>query len=268
MIKLMLFKRKSKMPEADYVLDMFDKFLDLLVVLTPKFKGQWEIVLVDPKITESRRLIEEMSLPEYVDCTLLLPAPKLEAIAMDHPTLAPKPITPKDAYKGMIAGLKHMIDKNAMWMLYNAIGPHVELLQEALDKLDAECEGTSITTKQVQQAYVAQKRTYASEVIAAFLRKDRYRWTKLSSLTRDLGDEYAYNALYKQVRNLLKDKQAYLMNEDVKNRLVEQVDAPFICYAYTLFANSSSWRNLHAIMYAIDARSQDILERSTYVNLQ
>lgn len=268
MIDVKLYNRKSKIAEADYVLDKFEKFLSLLDVLTPKLKGTWDVTLVDPKIKEVKSLLETDIVPEFINCHILLPQAKLEIVVIDYPKLAPKDISVKDRYKEMVACLNHMIDKNAMWMLYNTIGANLTLLQESLDKLDKECEGITITTKQVQSTFAVSKRVYASDVLAAFLRRDRYRWVKLTTLTKELGDEYAYYALYKQVRNLLTDKNKYLHNEDVKNKLVDSVDAPLICYAYVLFVNSRSWRNLHGIMHCLDSRCEESLERSIYVNLQ
>lgn len=267
MIKLAALNKQSKLPEADYVLDKSEKLLSLLEVLTPKFKGNWDILLIDPKIKEAKDLIDVDTVPDYVECTLYLPQAKLDIIVMDYPKLAPKQKSNKDVFKEMISGLSHMIDKNAMWLVYNTVGSNLTALQEALDKLDKECEGTSITSKQVQSTFAVTKRVYSSDVIRAFLLKDRYRWLKLSTLVSDLGTEYAYYALYKQVRELLTQKNDYLHNEDTKNSLVQLVDAPFICYAYTLFANSSSWRNLYGVMYSIDNRNKETLERSQYVNL-
>lgn len=268
MIKLEAFNNKSKLPEADYVLDKSEKLLSLLEVLTPKFKGEWDILLVDPRIKEVKNLVDLDLIPDYVNCVLYLPQAKLDIVVMDYPKLAPKQKSNKEVYKEMISGLSHMIDKGAMWLIYNTIGSNLSSLQEAIDKLDKECEGTTITVKQVQNTFAVQKRVYASDVLRAFLVKDRYRWLKLNTLVRDLGQDYAYHAIYKQVRELLAQKDAYLHNEDTKGNVVQIVDAPFICYVYVLFANSTSWRNLYGIMYSIDHRNASTLERSQYVNLQ
>lgn len=267
MIQLQLLQKDVKFPDGDYVFDKMEHFLPLLDVLTPKFSGRWSIVLVDIKLREVKQIVDSIMLPDYIDLTIMLSKAKLDAVTLDYPNLAPKAQSVKDTYLGMITNLKHLIDKKAMWNLYKAIGPHVGLLQEALDKLDAECAGTTITDKQVRQTYLVQHRVYASDVLIAFLRKDRYRWNKYTTLVNDLGEDYAYNALYKQARTLLLDKQKYLTNNDTKNRAVEDVDAPLICYTYVLFANSRSSKNLQGIMHCLDNRCEDSLERSINVNL-
>ncbi|MCM1219029.1 MAG: hypothetical protein NC548_31490 [Lachnospiraceae bacterium] len=268
MIDVKLLQRKNKLPEADYILDKSEKLLSLFEVLTPKLKGQWEILLIDPRIVEAKKLLDSDIVPDFVNCHLLLSQAKLDVILMDYPKLAPKEVSVKDAYKEMISGLKHMIDKNAMWLLYNTIGPNVSLLQESLDKLDAECDGVSITTKQIQSTFAVTKRVYAADVLLAFLHKDRYRWFKLNTLVKELGEEYTYYALYKQARIALHDKNKYLHNEDIKNKIATTVDAPFICYCYILFVNSNNWRNLYGILYDLDNRGSESIERSMYVNLQ
>lgn len=268
MIQLCVLKKKMKTPDADYTLDKYDKFLNLLTVFTPKFTGNWSVLLIDIDLKSVRDLVENQVIPDYVDVSVYLPQAKLDTITADHPKLAPKEVTPKEAYLEMVQGIKHLIDKKAWWMLYNAIGPDLPSLQDALTKLDEICEGPQITPKMVQQNYLVQDKVYASDVVAAFMRGDRYRWVKLSKLTRDLGDEYAYNAIYKQVKTLLHDKHEYLQNRDTKSKLVDKVDAPKICYAYVLFANSSGYKDLHAVMYDFDKRCLQSLERSLYVNLQ
>lgn len=267
MIDLLVRNRKSTVPEADYVLDKLEKFLSLLEVLTPKFFGNWEIVLVEPKISEVKDLIDENTVPDYVNCHVMVSQAKLENIVMDYPKLNPKQKSVKELYKEMITQLTHLIDKNAMWILFDALNGDLDKLQESLIQLDNECEGTTITAKQVKTSFTYSKRVYASEVLIAFLTRNRYRWYKYNALVKELGEEIAYYALYKQVRLLLQDKDKYLHNYDVKNRMIDKIDAPFICYVYVLFANSTSWHNLYALLLSIDNRSQETLERIQNVNL-
>ena len=259
MIQLVLRKPKTKLPEADYVLDNSEDILDLVKMLTPKFEGNWSILLIDPKLTLAKSLIENNTIPSYIDCFIYVNTTKLEKLVLDYPKLAPEKKSVKEAYKELLSGLKHLMDTKAMYELYNAIGPNLSELQEALTKLDNECDGPSITVKQVRNTFHYTKRVYASEVLAAFYRRDRFRWNKLEKLVRDLGESYAYNSLYKQVSNLLHEKNKYLHNEDTKLRIIEDVDAPLICYTYVLFANSKSYHNLYSIMYALDNRCKESL---------
>jgi DNA polymerase III delta subunit len=259
MIELRLYNKKTKLKDADYVLDEPKVFYELLNLITPKDKGKWLFYLLDWKIVNVRELIDNDNLPDYVDIVFYLPQVKLDTVVTAYPKYAPRERSNKDIYKEMITGLKHLIDKNAMWTLYNSFSGNLNQLQDALTQLDNECEGTTITVKQLQSTFALTKRVYASDVLLAFLTKDRYRWYKLNQLTKELGDEIAYYAIYKQVRKLLNDKAKYLVNEDTKNRNVERIDAPLICYTYTLFANSSSYHNLFAIMYSLDNRCKSIM---------
>lgn len=268
MIELQVYNKKSRLPEADYVLDKSEKFLTLLDVLTPKFDGNWEFILVEPKISEVKDLIDNDVVPDFVNCHVYMSTAKVETVMLDYPKLAPKRVSAKEEYTEMLGHLNHLIDKNAAYVLYDSMEHNLDKLRDALAQLDAECEGTTITTKQVKQTFVTMKRTYASDVIYAFFKRDKTRWFKYNALVKDLGERIAYYALYKQARNWLHDKDDYLQNRDVKNRHITDIDAPFICYVYTLFANSHDDRELYAIMASIDNRSQDTLERNQYVNLQ
>lgn len=260
MIKLEYLKKGTKFRKSDYVLDKPEKLPDLVVNLTPKFEGSWEIILLDPKIVQIRELLDMDSIPRWINVYIYINKVKMEQIVLDYPKFEPKEESPRDAFKAMIADLKNSIDNAAAEYLFDAVGRRTEDLQDALIKLDNECENGTITLKQVQGSFQYTKRVYASEVLEAFMTKNRYRWYKFEKFTHDLGDKIAYYALRKQVKKLLQDKNAYLHNEDVKNKLVATVDAPFICYVYVLFANSTSYLDLRGIMCSIEHRSQEMLD--------
>lgn len=258
MIELRKYNRKVKMPDADYVLDKFEEFEPILVNLTPKFTGRWLIILLDVKITEAKSILENEMLPEFLDILILLPQAKLDKVLLEFPKFQQKQLSNKDMFKELVAGLNHPMDTNAMWSLYETLNGNIPRLTEALQKLDKECESTTITLKQVKTSFGIQNVVYASQVIEAFLTRSKHRWYLFNKLLHELGEEYAYYALYKHVRRLLTDKAKYLVNEDVKNFSIAKIDAPFICYAYMLFSNSSSPCNVHSIMWCLDNRSSDI----------
>lgn len=264
MIEFVLRKPKTKLPEVDYVLDNPEDILELVKVLTPKFEGNWSIILLDPKLVLVKDLVDADIIPNHIDCYVYVNTAKMEKLVLDYPKFAPTKKSVKESYKELISNLKHLMDTNAMYELYNIIGPNLSELQEALYKLDAECEEGTITVKQIRKTFHQTKRVYASEVLRSFYARDRYRWNKLNTLVKDLGDSYAYNALYKQATTLLNEKKKYLHNEAIKSRLVELVDAPLICYTYVLFSNSKSYHNLYSIMYAIDHRCEEVLNTFRY----
>lgn len=258
MIEVRVYNRKSKLPDVDYVLDDIEEFYQITSVLTPKFKGKWSIVLLDIKIKDVKEFLIDEQIPDFIDCFVLLPQNKLEPILLEFPKYQQKAKSNKEVYTDMVSTLKHLIEPAAMWSLYSALNGNIQKLEEALTKLDNECEGASITVKQVKTAFGTNNTVYASDVLEAFLMKKKHRWFLFKTLVTELGDEYAYYALFKQVRKLLSDKASYLKNEDVKNFSVNKIDAPLICYAYTLFATNSSWKNLRGIMWCLDNRSSEI----------
>ena len=256
MISVQVLNKKAKVPDADYVLDTPEDLEHLLGVLTPKLSGKWLVVLWDFKLKDVKDLLSRELFPEYVDCVVLLPSAKLDQVLLEFPKFQEEQKSNKDLFKDMVAGLTHLIDEKAMWSLYNSLSGNLSKLEEALHKLDNECEETTITVKQVKQTFDTREIVYASDVLDAFLTKNRFRWSKYRILVEELGEEYAYYALYKQVRKLLNDKSEYLQNKDVKNYTVNKVDAPFICYVYTLFACNTTWRNLYSLMLRIDDRKE------------
>lgn len=267
MISLVKYSSKVPIPDADYVLEKTEKFFDILGLLTPKFSGNWEFVLVDPKLKFVKELLKSNKVPDWVDIKLLLSQKKIEDVVIEYPEYQPKDKTRKELFDEMIIDLTHVIDEGAKRALLSALGSNPEELRNTLKKLDSECTSEKITLKQVQGAVNYTKRVYASDVINAFLLRDKRRWKLYNTLLSELGNEIAYYAMYKYVKVLMLEKENYLKNKDIKQFIVKRIDAPLVCYAYTLFANSSNHHQLYGILYALDNRCQLSLNRVQQLNV-
>jgi hypothetical protein len=261
MISFEKYSSKTKIPDADYVFDKTDKLYDLLSLLTPKFKGNWLIILIDPKLKFVKDLIQNHNIPTWVNILIYLNSKKLEEVVVQHPDLQPKEKSKKETFNDMIGKLNHLIDKRAKATLFAALSVNMSDLEETLTKLDSECTGDTITYKQVQNVINYTKRVYASDVINAFLLGDARRWSLYNSIVQELGMEYSYYAMYKYVKGLLSAKGDYLQNKDVKQFVVKKIEAPRICYAYVLFANSTNYYQLYCILYSLEHRSDKSLHR-------
>lgn len=260
MVKLLQYSRKTKIPDGDFVLDKVDKLFDIVGNLTPKFEGNWVFVLIDPKIKFAKELIENTALPDWVDFYVLLPLKKLENVVLDYPQLQPKTRTKKEEFDDILSGLNHILAEDAKKYLLASVGYNIDELRDVLTKLDTECTSDRITLKQVKGSVQYTRRVYASNVMDAFLKGEPNRWKLYETLVHDLGDNYAYNACYKYIRTLLSEKQDYLNNLDVKNYAVKTIDAPSICFAYTLFVNTRNAKDLYTILYCIENRSSECLQ--------
>lgn len=268
MIELHLHKLKDKIPDADYVLEKTDKLFDIISFLTPKFSGKWKIILIDPKLKFIKELLRNESIPEWLDVSIYIGQKKLNSIVLDFPNYQPKAKTRKEEFDEIIKNLNHVIDESAKRLLFKALGSSLDELRDVVDKLDKECKQETITLKQVRNSVNFVKRVYASDVVNAFLIGDARRWNLYNALVKELGMEISYYAIYKYVKTLLKEKGEYLQNKDVKQYIIKKIDAPLICYTYVLFANSNNHNQLYGLMYAIEHRSKESMERIQYVNLQ
>lgn len=269
MINFIELTRKTRFVSSDYTFEKADNMLELLPSLTPKFDGNWVITLVDPNMKIVFDLVDNDILPSFVDCYVYMNQSKLERIFLKYPKLIAKKQKPWDTYMLMLADLNHAIEHSASKYLYKALNGDIDRLKEALEKLDANCEGEMITLQEVRVDYVkVRKAVYASEVVRAFFLKERNRWSLYESLVKDLGQSFAYYSIRKQVFGWLKDKGDYLSNKETDNRSIEYVDAPFISYVYTLFVNSNSAQELPALMYEWEHRSEASVERRIYADIQ
>lgn len=260
MISLKLSKDKLDLSKADYVLDKTDKFYDMVRFLTPKFYGQWTFYLLDPTIKFVKDLLKDINIPAWIDVYIITNQKKIDEISLDYPDMVPKKQTKKEAFDMVVAGLTHLLDKSAARALFEAFKQKPDETTEAILKLDKETKELTITKKDIQGAITYTKPIYASEVMNAFLHGDANRWVLYNKLINELGESYAYYALRKYLKNLLHNKEQYLENKDYKYFIVQSVDSPTICYAYVLFANSTSPKQLYSIMWYLEHRGNSALD--------
>lgn len=261
MIQLMEFKKKQRIPECDYILEKTDKLDELIGMLTPKFEGKWHIVLVEPAIKFCLDFLnKESTLPEWIDMTMMLSRKRLEVVVLKYPKLQPKEKSFKETVDELLASMKHLIEPSAKRALLSAVGSNSQELQEALTKLDEQCEGATITVKDVHGVVNKQRRVYASQVLQAFLLLDPNRWNLYRTLIHDIGMDISYYAMYKQAKLLLEDKSKFLQNEDVKNYAVNKIDATRICYCYILFSYTKSPQQLLYVLQSLEDRDKKYIE--------
>lgn len=260
MIAIKELSKKTKLPDADYVLEKPESLQGIIDVLTPKFKGKWLILLVEPTIKYVKELITADRIPEWIDVQVYVGPKKVEIICLEFPKLQPVKLTNKEAFDEAVKRTKNLISKQAAKLLYQALGSNSDDLERTLQKLDLECTTGEITYKQVQTELHFTKITYASDVLNSFLLKESQCWQLYNKLIHNIGMDYAYNAMYKYAKSLIEDKQKYLMNEDVKNWHIRKIDAPLICYTYVLFVNSTCSTQLPVILYRILNRNEDAVK--------
>lgn len=252
MIKVLEYNKHITLPDADYTFESCDMLPDLYRLLTPKFEGAWSIVLLDIKISEAKDILSSNNTPEHIDLYIYLSKKKLNQVLLEFPNYKEKELTFYDTYKSLIGQLKHPLDKRAMSYVYNAVGHNIDDLRIALQQLDVKCSGETITLTDVQKEFNYTKRVYTTQVLLDFLVRNKYRYNHYETWLNELGIEYAYYSMYKQVTLLLKDKNKYLHNEDTKNYTASKADAVSISILYVLFVNSTSPYQLDSIMLQFD----------------
>lgn len=297
MVNLIAYKRKLPATRFDYVITKEEEFEKLLPLLTPqlslasalktpdtkqktgsrslsKFESEapedaWLIALVDPSIKYSKKLMLDTNFPEYINLSIFLPKNKLDIVVQAKPKQETEVMSNYDTYLAIIGEIPKYIGPKAARLLYNTAGPDLDDLREALDFLVLHTESDEITTSDVRKNYIGERRIYARDVLLAFISSERNRWSLFDKFETELGQEYAYRALYKASKNMLKLKSEYLQNKEVKQKYVSSVDAPSICYVYTIFALSNTPKQLPAIMRQLDNRcAKTVKGELAYADLQ
>lgn len=267
MLYLKEMKKGTKFPDFDYLIEKEEKLDGVINVLTPKFIGQWVIILVEPRISFTKDLIDKALTPDWIDMHIYLNKKSLDSVVLEHPDMFPKRSNWKDEFSRCVAQVTNLLSVDASKVLYNAFRNNAVELETTLKQLDEECIGGRITLKQVKQTVNYTKIIYASTVIDAFLLKQKNRWSLYYQLVHNIGLQISYFAMYKYVKALMLDKNSYLHNEDYRNRIVSRVDAPLISYVFILFVNSNNYQQLPGLLHAIDARSSEQLERIADVSI-
>lgn len=257
MVRFEQLTRQTKIPKADYVFSESADLEELLCKLTPKIAREpWLILLIDTDLAYVRRYMQDAEIvPKFVTCTFYLPPDKMEVLSEQFPNINVHRESIWDLYLGIVHSLNHLVHTNAYSYLYKCIGPNLEELTVALNQLDNECDTDTITLQDVKRNYLLTKRVYASQVLETFYGKKPDRWKLYQAYVEELGIRVAYYAMRKQVVSLLKAKNEYLCNRETKNKLVNSIDAPFICFAYSAFMKYESAYQLPAIMHLMDNRS-------------
>lgn len=259
MIKLRKKAKSFSTDGADYVLEKFEKFDEILAMLTPKFDGNWNIVMIDPKLKLINDLITVKRIPEWVDLLIYTSDKKIEEIALNHPEYQPKEMTVKERFEEIVAKIDTVITSDASKSLLSMYRQQPDEVEEVLHRLDKDPEVERITRKELAQNIVYVKRTYVSDVLLAFITGDSRRWDMYNKVHAELGTDIMYYAMYKYVNKLLHEKADYLKNKDVTIYAVRQIDAATIDYVYTLFANSHNSSQLVVLLHAIENRCDKML---------
>lgn len=251
MIQCREYNKDVRLPDADYILEKVEEFTKLVRNLTPRIIGLWEIILIDPVLKDCEEI---GNVPEWITLTLYFTKKKLEKWCIAHPEYAVEKVSFKEQAEIILSSMKHVFATDAFKLLQDAFRGNLSELQTTMELLDRECERDIVTVADIRKRVNYQKPIYASEVLNAFLFHDRNRWNLATKLREQLGDEFAYAAMYKYSKQLLSDKSKYLKNEDVKNYVVKSVEAPAICQAYVAFASSTNYKQLDWVLVAIENR--------------
>lgn len=252
MIQIFEYTRDVRIQDSDYVIDKTEKYKSLLPYLKRKIQGDWNISIVEPPLTFVRELYDEQLVPEYVNVYVYMDKTVLGQLLAERPQLVIKRKTAYEKYLDLIADMKIMIEPKAARELYRRVGASKDKLPGYLQELAN--KGT-VTLQSVKNTVADERKTYASEVVIAFLRRDRWRWKKYDKLVSELGREYTFYAIRKFLGKLLKEKEKYLHNQDVEIKEVDSIDAYTVCHAWAVF-NMTTSSELEVCMAVLENREE------------
>lgn len=240
MVKYIVNTRDTRIFDVDYLFDKPEKFMKLVPYLKKKLDGDWRIAIIDPPIQFVREITDGDFVPEYVIVELYLEKSISERIMQERPRLTIKQKTAYEKYLDTIGDLKVLIDPKAAKELYMRVGMSKDKLPDYLLSLSEIAKDGKITVSDVRREVADERKVYASDVINGFLLHDRWRWKKYEELVSVLGRDYAFYAMRKYTTRLLQEKNRYLRNEETKLYIVDRIDSPGVCLAYTIFATAKS----------------------------
>lgn len=253
MIKFLIYSRDTRILDTDYLFEDPAKFMALVPYLRPKIEGDWKIAIIEPPIKFVRQIADTEFVPEYVTLELYLEKNVAQQIMLEKPKLIVKQKTAYEKYMDLIADTKVLIDPKAAKELYRRVGTNKDKIPDYLLELSEKAENGQVTVNMVRTHVVDERKVYASEVLLAFLARDRWRWKKYNDLVEELGTRYAFYAIRKYAGKLLVDKNKYLRNEDTEIRGIDKIDAFRINQAFVLF-NTTKYTELDMCMRLLENR--------------
>lgn len=253
MIKFLVYTRDTRIFDCDYIIEKPEKLLELVPYLNKKIEGEWRIALLLPPIKFARKLTDDEVIPKHAELTVYLERGVSEQLCSERPQLVVKQKTPYERFMDSIGEKQIPITPKAARELYYRVGVNKDKLDEYLVTLGEENKGREITQDIIRKQIPDERKVYASDVLLAFLMKDRSRWKKYNTLVSSLGQDYAFNALRKYSNKLLHDKNHYLRNEDTEIRGIDKIDGFKVSQAYILFHTCKS-SELDICMRLLDER--------------
>ena len=252
--------KKGLQWSGDYILENGDDFFKLLPYLYTPLVGKWKIVLLELTIADARRVIDCQNIPNDVEVEMYLPMEDLERLELERPHLVVEKVSPYDVFMQLIAQLPVIVDPNASSAIYHRAGPDPDNLKTALNDVMQVCDGERITLQDVNKVLLDNRRVYASDVVRAFIgpRTIRNRWYWVEKLVEELGNDIAYYAVRKYIRQLLLNKNKYMLNQEVEKRFereVAEIDAYTIAHAYTTFCKYDNPKLFYPALLSLERRN-------------
>lgn len=252
MIELRQHRKDMDFSAYDYIFDDITKFETALPFLYPKLEGSWDIMLVEPRLSNIRTYLDTAIIPSYLHLVITVESSQLERLYLERPQLVEKEKTSWDVYMELIKKFPVPMADKAMREIYYRQGPKEEDLRAALNEL---LDYPIITLREVNRHFAPSNRVYASQVVRAFLLgRYKHAWRMLSTLETELGNAVTFYAMRKNVRHIFAEKSKYLKNEDTRERLAEMVDGYTILLLYWLFESAKSPNQLYPLLLQFERR--------------
>lgn len=275
MWRVLGYTRGKFLKKADYTFEKLKDFEKILPYLYKKIEGSWEISLLRFDLKDILHVKEELIVPEYVHLNVYLAKDVMLKFLEKYPELKEKEKSNIEQYKELLASFPKTLTKKAISELYSRLHGNIKRIQETLQELAEKTQDkTVIDIKDINQVTIVNDTVYAKDVLYTFLLYDcekipkrghklsryryRYRkpWDLYEKLVSELGTEYAFYAIRKQVDNLVADKIKYMHNEEYKEFAVEYVDVYALADLYQSF-HLYSYNALYVLMNEILRRKRN-----------
>ena len=269
-----LVKQKGERYETgDYVLEKIKDLEKIVPYLFPKIEGRWKIVLIGMTVKENAMAYKELDIPEYVDVISYMPKDSAIKLITQFPELEYVKKSSKELYSEIIKQLPKTITPKAMKEVFRRFHGNAEKIAEIMPEIvEHSGDQHDITIADVDAVVPILDIVYAKDVLYSFLfhsnnlisKRGHYlskcKYGKpellLQKLIQDLGRDYAYYAIRKQLRNLTKEKIKYMHNEEYKEKAVEYIDTytlSELLFSFEYYGSAA----LEVLLYNIERRKQD-----------
>ena len=246
MYKLVPYKKSTVFPVCDYVFKTFEAFYKIADLLTVPLTGRYVICVITDKQDEITEFVKKQNLYEHLIVNIYAPATLINYMVMYNNRLkVDDKESPFDTFQELISKYNLLLEKNLISLFYASIEHDFSSMESAVRLTVNEFgKNTVVTEKMLGSLFILNKTVYPRQVLLSYLRCDRWRASKLKKCVESVGEQVAFYACRKNIKDIFDAKINYFKTGQATD-LIKSLNTERVLLMYRiLVVEPCSFKNL------------------------